>query len=194
MRIAGTRDRFSGLRHKPAVLKNGVNDMNTTLTIEDKYDLFRDLQSEDPKTREYAMRVLKKNVNSREVVQFLRRLRPNDWEGKISACNLFARIKDDLSIQKLKDLLLDFNPRVRQASEKALKKLGIVKPFTDDEVVELVGFLSHPSWWVKIQAIKSLEALGDGRALEPITRLMLDEDETVQQAAKQAVEALKKTS
>lgn len=164
--------------------------MSVTLSTADKNDLFRDLAKGDTETREYALRVLKRHADSGEVVQFLRKLKLNDWQGKIYACRLFIKINDDLAVQKLKDLLLDFNHRVRREAEKSLKKLGIDQPFTDDEVVELVSFLGHPSWWVKTKAIKSLEALGEPRAIEPISRLLLDEDETVRDAAKQAVESL----
>jgi len=166
--------------------------MSDTLTVEDKNDLFRDLCSEDRKTRDYAIRMLRKNVDSREVVQFLRALRPTDWAGKVSACKLFTRLGDTLAIQKLKDLLLDFNPKVREEAEKGLNKLGIDKPYTEDEVLELVSFLSNSSWWVRVKAVKSLEALGDTRAIEPISRLLLDEDEAVRQAAKEAVRTLGK--
>ncbi len=166
--------------------------MGVTLSIENKNDLFRDLARGDKETREYALRVLKRHADSKEAVQFLRKLKLNDWQGKIYVCKLFAKISDDLAVQKLKDLLLDFNHRVRREAEKSLKKLGIDQPFTDDEVVELVGFLSHPSWWVKTKAIKSLEALGEPRAIDPISRLLLDEDETVRHAAKEAVESLGK--
>ena len=92
----------------------------------------------------------------------------------------------------LKSLIIDFNPKVRQAATKSLRKLGIDKPLSDDEVAELVSFLDHPSWWVKMKTIKTLEAIRDPRALEPISKLLLDEDEAVRQAAKEAVESLGK--
>ncbi|HOX28497.1 MAG TPA: HEAT repeat domain-containing protein [bacterium] len=164
----------------------------TVLSVDDKNDLVKDLRSGDDKRREYAVKVLARNMDSEEVAQFLRRLRPQDWEGKISACALFEKLADDLAVEKLKTLVLDFNPRVRQTAARALQKVGIEKPFGDDEVAELVSFLSHPSWWVKTKTIKSLEALRDPRALEPISRLLLDEDESVRQAAEEAVETLGK--
>lgn len=150
-----------------------------------------DLKSPDKERREYAIRALKKNVTSREVIHFARKLKANEWQAKLSACKLLAHINDEDSVQKLKDLLLDFNQKVRSEAEKALKQLGHDNPISEDEVAELVHCLSYPSWWVRVQAIKSLEALGDHRAVEPISRLLLDEDETVQTAAKEALEALK---
>ncbi len=168
--------------------------MSTALTVDDKNDLLQDLRSGDAKRREYAVRVLSRNLDSSEVVQFLRRLRPNEWEGKISACSLFEKLGDTASVEKLKSLILDFNPKVRQAAAKALQKLGIERPFSDDEVAELVSYLNHPSWWIKTKTIKSLEALKDRRAIEPISKLLLDEDDTVRQAAKEAVESLGKIS
>jgi len=164
------------------------------LTVDDKNDLLYDLRSGDAKRREYAVRVLARNMDSAEVIRFLRGLRPQEWEGKISACNLFEKIGDPPAIEKLKSLILDFNPKVRQAAANALQKLGVTKPFSDDEVAELVSYLSHPSWWVKTKTIKSLEAIKDPRALEPITKLLLDEDDTVRQAAQEAVETLSKIS
>ncbi len=166
--------------------------MAQSLTVDDKNDLLYDLRSGDPKRREFAVKVLAKNLDSSEVIRFLRGLRPHEWEGKISACSLFERIGDPASIDKLKALILDFNPKVRQAAAKALKKLGVTKPFSDDEVAELVSYLNHPSWWVKMKTIQSLEAIKDPRAIEPISRLLLDEDETVRQAAKEAIESLGK--
>lgn len=166
--------------------------MASILSVEDKNDLLHDLCSSDPKRRDYAVRVLSRNVDSKEVAQFLNSLRPHDWEGKISACHLFEKMADDLAIEKLKSLILDFNPKVRQAAAKALRKLGIDRPFSDDEVAELVSYLNNSSWWIRTKAIKSLEALRDRRALEPVSRLLLDEDDTVRQAAQEAVEILGK--
>jgi HEAT repeat protein len=166
--------------------------MASGLSVEDKNDLLSDLSSSDSKRRDYAVRVLSKSVDSKEVAHFLNGLRPNDWEGKIGVCRLFERLGDSLAIDKLKSLILDFNPKVRQTAAKALQKLGIEHPFSDDEVAELVSYLSNPSWWVRMKAIESLEALRDRRALEPISKMLLDEDDTVRQAAEEAVETLGK--
>lgn len=169
----------------------GVFPMTSNLSVDSKMDLFMDLKSDDKATRDYAIQALKKNVTSKEVVHFIRKLKPGDWQAKLGACTLLLYLKDEDSVQKLKDLLLDFNQKVRKEAEKALKRLGHDNPISEDEVAELVSCLSYPSWWVRVQAIKSLEALGDPRALEPISKLLLDEDETVQTAAKEALAALK---
>ncbi|GAG46477.1 unnamed protein product, partial [marine sediment metagenome] len=125
---------------------SGVSAMSPSLTVNDRNDLLQDLRSSDDKRRQYAVRVLAKSIDSKEVTQFLRALRPHEWEGKISACRLFEKLSDELSVEKLKSLILDFNPKVRQAAAKSLQKLGIDKPFSDDEVAELVSYLSHSSW------------------------------------------------
>lgn len=165
--------------------------VTSNLSIEDKLDLFMDLKSPDKDRREYAIRALKKNVSSKEVIHFARKLKAGDWQAKMGVCKLLSYINDDDSVHKLKDLLLDFNQKVRDEAEKALKRLGHDSPISEDEVAELVHCLTYPSWWVRVQAIKSLEAIGDHRAVEPISRLLLDDDETVQTAAKEALEALK---
>jgi HEAT repeat protein len=162
------------------------------LSAEDKHDLFRDLKSDDEKTRRYAMRTLSHSVSPREVAAFIRRLRPYQWQGKIGACTVLARIGGEESIDILLSLLVDFNPQVRQSARKALGKLGVKKPYTDDEVVELVSYLEHPSWWVRVGAIKNLALIRDRRALEPISQLLMDEDDTVREASKQALAAIKK--
>ncbi len=166
--------------------------MSVGLTVDEKEDLLHDLRSSDDKRRQYAARALAKNISSGETARFMRTLQPHEWEAKIAVCKIFGKIGDDAAIEKLKGLILDFNPKVRQEAARELKKLGIDKPFSDDEVAELVSFLNHPSWWVKIKAIKSLEAIKDPRAAEPISRLMLDEDEDVRNAAIEAVSSLNK--
>jgi hypothetical protein len=155
-------------------------------------DLFQDLLSEDDKRRRYAVRMLSRHATSRQVADFLRELRNVQWQGKVEAVGVLAKLGDRVAVDRLKALVLDFNPRVRQAARKALKKLGIDRPFTDDDVVELVSYLEHPSWWVKTSAIKSLAALKDKRAVDPISQCLLDEDPTVCEAARHALEELKR--
>ncbi len=166
--------------------------MTAAMTVESKHDLLQDLRSSDLERSQYALRVLLKNVSTKDVIEFLRGLRANEWEAKISACRLLEKTGDEKAIEKLKALILDFNPRVRQEAARSLRKLGIDKPFSDDEVAELVSYLDHSSWWVKTKAIKSLEAIRDPRALEPISKLILDEDEAVREAALEAVDILGK--
>jgi HEAT repeat protein len=151
------------------------------------------LLSEDEKRRMYASRTLARHASSRQVADFLRSLRDVQWQGKIEGVKILGKLGDKLSVERLKTLVLDFNPRVRQTARKALAKLGITQPFTDDDVVELVGYLEHPSWWVRTSAIKSLAALKDKRAVEPISQCLLDEDETVRLAAGQALDDLKRS-
>jgi len=123
----------------------------------------------------------------------MRTLRDVQWEGKLEAVKILAKLDDKVALERLKALVLDFNPKVRQAARKALKKKGIDKPYTDNDVVELVSYLEHPSWWVKTSAIKSLAALKDKRAVEPISQCLLDDDLTVRQAARQALDELKRS-
>ena len=158
----------------------------------DKKDLFLDLMSEDETRRRYAIRVLSKSATTREIADFVRGLREYQWKGKLSAIRLLAQRDDRLAVERLRALVLDFNPKVRQAAKRALKKLGVEKPFSDDDVVELVSYLDHPSWWVKVSAVKSLTALKDRRAVEPISRLLLEDDECVREAAQEALAALKR--
>ena len=137
--------------------------------------------------------MLVKHATSRQVADFVRSLREIQWQGKIEAVKILGKTNDPVSVQRLKALVLDFNPRVRQAARKALGKLGITQPFTDDDVVELVSYLEHPSWWVRTNAIKSLAALKDKRAVEPISQCLLDDDETVRASALQALDDLKRS-
>lgn len=162
-----------------------------TLSDEDKEDIFKDLLSEDADTRTYALNILKEIITPGETIQFIRKLRPSEWQGKACCCALLAHFGDEQSVSKLKDLMLDFNQNVRREAEKALKKLGHKNPVSEDEVAELAMSLTYPSWWVREQAVKSLEALGDPRAIGPIGNLLNDEEETVRKAAEQALKVLK---
>ncbi|MEW5945284.1 MAG: HEAT repeat domain-containing protein [bacterium] len=166
--------------------------MPSELSPENKADLLRDLKSSDTKRRRYAVRMLSGKADTGEINSFLRKLRPYDWEGRLSAISLLEKNPDGEAVESLKALALDFHPRVRGAARRALKKLGVEKLFSEDEVMELVTYLDHQSWWVKTGAIKSLEALKDPRALDPISHLLLDEDEQVREAAQKAVESLRK--
>jgi len=179
---------------KSSIQKNHSHHSAPDLSLEDRADLIRDLKSSDTKRRRYAVRMLTGKANSRQVSSFLEKLRPYDWEGRLSAISLLERIGDETAEEKLKTLALDFHPRVRSAARKSLKKLGVEHPYSDDEVLELVTYLDHPSWWVKTNAIKSLAMLKDRRALDPISHLLLDEDEQVREAAQEALAAIRKTA
>ena len=150
--------------------------------------------SEDEKRRRYAVRVLAGHATSRQVADFVRGLRDVQWQGKTEAVKILGRMHDRVSVDRLKAMVLDFHPRVRQAARKALHKMGITQPFTDDDVVELVGYLEHPSWWVKANAIKGLAALRDKRAVIPISQCLLDDDETVRETARQALDDIKRSN
>lgn len=158
----------------------------------DHDDLFEDLISGDETRRRYAVRELSRQKCSREVDDFVRGLPPFKWEAKLSAVKIFAKIGDQTGIERLKALMLDYNPKVRQNARRSLYKLGVKQPYTDDDVVELVSYLDHPSWWVKTNAIKGLAALRDRRAVDPISQLLFDDDEAVREAAKEALAALRK--
>jgi HEAT repeat protein len=164
--------------------------MSKVKETDDKQDLFRDLKSADERRRQYAVRALSKSVTAREVSSFVHNLRPYHWQGKLGAIKLLGKLGDEVSVEKLKAFILDFNPRVREAARRTLVKLGVTDPYTDDDVAELVSYLDHPSWWVRSNAIKALAALKDKRAVEPISQKLLDEDEYVREAAKEAVAAL----
>lgn len=158
----------------------------------DHEDLFADLLSGDQTRRRYAERELSRHKCSREVDDFVRGLPPFKWEAKLSAVKILTKIADKPGIERLKALMLDYNPKVREAARRALYKLGVKQPYTDDDVVELVSYLDHPSWWVKTSAIKGLAALRDKRAVDPISQLLLDEDESVREAAREALATLRK--
>ncbi|MFH1539018.1 MAG: HEAT repeat domain-containing protein [bacterium] len=166
--------------------------MASGLSPEDKADLLRDLKSGEPKRRDYAVRTLAKKVDAHDVESFMRKLRPYEWEGRLGAVSLLERIGDEDSADKIRSLALDFHPRVRSAARKALKKLGVDKIYSNDEVLELVSYLEHPSWWVKVKAIKALAHIKDPRATEAITHMLLDEDEQVREAAEEALSILQK--
>ncbi len=168
----------------------GVTVMAVALNYTTKSSLFRGLKSSDDKKRDVAFKVLKKHVTSIDVSSFIDELKPTDWAAKIGACRLLQVIGDDISISKLKELLVDNNPTVREYAGKCLEKLGVDAVYSDDEVAELVSYLSHPSWWVRAKAVEGLEAAGDVRAIEPVSRLLLDEDDTVRDAARTALEKL----
>lgn len=168
--------------------------MASGLSPEDKADLFRDLKSGDSKRRGYAVRTLAKKIDAHDVESFLRKLRPYEWEGRLSAVMLLERLGDEDSADKLRSLALDFHPRVRSAARKTLKKLGVDKIYSNDEVLEFVSYLEHSSWWVKVQAIKSLAHIKDPRATEAISHMLLDDDEQVREAAGEALNILNKVA
>lgn len=166
--------------------------MNRAKPADEKQDLFRDLGSDDEIRRRYALRVLAKHSSVRDVLTFLHSLRPYHSEGKLSAIKLLGRFGDEMSVEKLRALVLDFNPAVRKAAVRTLEKLGVKSPYADEDIDELVGWLDHPSWWVRLSAVKGLAALKDKRVVEPMSRMLLDEDDTVVEAAKQALAGMKK--
>ena len=172
--------------------KTKENSSQCSKTREDHNDLFLDLLSNEDARRRYAVRMLTKNATTREVLDFVHHLRPFQWIGKLEAVKLLRKFSDEPSVERLKTLVLDYNPKVRQAARRALTQLGVEQPYTDQDVEELVSYLDHPSWWVKTNAIKSLTALKDTRAIEAISQLLLDEDDMVRTAAKEAVITLKR--
>ena len=166
--------------------------MNRAKPADEKQDLFRDLGSGDENRRRYALRVLSKQSSPRDVLTFLHSLRPYHSEGKLSAIKLLGRFGDEASVEKLRGMVLDFNPKVRKAAVRALDKLGVKSPYTDEDLDELIGWLEHPSWWVRLSAVKGLAVIKDKRVVDPISRMLLDEDDTVVEAAKHALAGMKK--
>lgn len=155
-------------------------------------DLLRDLKSTDKRIRDYAIKMLSKVANSTYLIFFIRQLHPAQWRWKVSATQALSKIGDELAIEKLKTLLLDIHPKVHNAAKKGLEKLGILKAYSNEEIMELISFLEHPNWWVRANASSALTSIGDKRAIKPIARLLDDEDEVVRETAKKSLSKFRK--
>ena len=113
-------------------------------------------------------------------------------EGNSSAAGALGKIGDGRAVEQLIKLLKDESSDVRRNTVKALGKIRdpraigpiieVLEDFSQDEFTRVAA--------VRWSAAVALGEIGDERAAEPLIKALGDEDKSVREAAKEALEKL----
>jgi len=100
------------------------------------------------------------------------------------AAKLLGELRHKKSVSRLSALLSDPDSTVRYEAVEALRKIGDIKVLG-----RLISALEDESTDVRYGAIQALQALGDKRAVEPLVRICL-ENEDLRSCALEAIKEL----
>jgi len=156
--------------------KGGI--LMATLTAEDKHDSSATLKCDEERTRRYGRAGVEQQRSRPARSPSTSAVAPLQWIGKISACSLLGRLGDAEAVETLRGPSRGFQPPGPPGRAQEPRETRRQETYSGDEVAELVSYLEHPSWWVKTGALRNLSLIRDKRALEPVSQLLLDEDES----------------
>ena len=114
------------------------------------------------------------------------KLNDPDPFARVEAVQVLGEIQNEQSLNLVFDCLADENFYVRAYAAEALGKIGQID--IDITLLRLFSNLDDPSPYVRAMMVEALAELQDKRAVNPIKKLLEDEDESVR---KMAVWALK---
>jgi HEAT repeat protein len=159
-----------------------------------------------------AARALGKLGDSAAVIPLLQALQDDDNHLQVAAAEALGTLGDIQALDPLLQTLQDENRAVRRAATLALGKLGdartvpsLVKALQDPDwevqnnaaraleaigelaVVPLFQTLNDKSKYLRRAAVRILGTIGDIRAVEPLTKVLQDEDPEMQIVVKEAL-------
>ncbi|MHA1777480.1 MAG: hypothetical protein DRO88_11130 [Promethearchaeia archaeon] len=117
---------------------------------------------------------------SQQVSLLLQQLQSDDLNSKLLAIKRLGMIYDDESIiEPLLNLLLDENPKIREAAILSLS----VQPATDKIVNPIITAISDEDVNVQLAAIKTLSEFRSASAVKPLIKILSDPHDEIRAAA-----------
>ena len=120
-----------------------------------------------------------------QVPVLLKLLKDSDWSARQPAVKALGRLKDERAIQPLVDQVARGSNMYGQDATAALINFGAAAEKA------VLGLLNERSAETQRQACNILQQIGTSESLEPLQKLIGDSDQQVNQAAVDAVRAIK---
>jgi hypothetical protein len=139
----------------------------------------------DSFTRMTAATFLGTYATTNQVPVLLKLLKDSDWSSRQPPVKALGRLKDERAIQPLADLVARGGNMYGQDASAALINIG-----APAEKAAL-GLLNERNADTQRQACTILQSIGTSASLEPLQKLIGDSDQQVNQAAMEAIRAIK---
>jgi HEAT repeat protein len=146
--------------------------------------LFIAAKDSDPAVRDAAINAL--DAIGISVERLSSDLTNANWQVRVAAISVFARLGDIKAAPLLAAALKDSDSRVRTEAARTLGELR------DERAIDpLINALGDRNAEVRVEAVFALGRLKDGRALAPLTTLLTDKDARVSLAAAESLARMK---
>ena len=136
-------------------------------------------------TRMTASTYLGVHATTNEVPVLLKLLKDSDWSSRQNATKALGRLKDARAIQPLADLIARNGNSFGQDTSSALINIGAPAEKA------VLGLLNERNAETQRQACTILQQIGTDASLEPLQKLVGDGEQSVSQAAVEAIRAIK---
>ena len=136
-------------------------------------------------TRMTVSTYLASHATTNEVPVLLKLLKDSDWSSRQNATKALGSLKDERAIQPLADLIARNGNNYGQDTSTALINIGA----PSEKAV--IGLLNEHNIETQRQACTILQQIGTDASLEPLQRLVGDGEQSVSQAAVEAIRAIK---
>jgi hypothetical protein len=139
----------------------------------------------DSFTRMTAANFLGTHATTNQVPVLLKLMKDSDWSSRQPAVKALGRLKDERAIQPLADLVARGGNMYGQDASTALINIGAPAEKA------VLGLLNERNADTLRQACTILQQIGTEASLEPLQKLIGDSDQQVNQAAMEAIRAIK---
>jgi hypothetical protein len=144
-----------------------------------------ELRDDDWTNRWMAARRLRRFNDKQTFAALMRALDDKNWVVRWEITEILGEIGDASLVPPLIDLLLGIPTYLRINAAWILGKIG------DPRAVEpLIRALEDPNWFGRAKAARALGEIGDWRAIKVLVKACHDIEESVQDAARDALEML----
>lgn len=120
-----------------------------------------------------------------QVPVLLKLLKDSDWSSRQPAVKALGKLKDERAIQPLADLVARGSNMYGQDASSALINIGAPAEKA------VLALLAERNADTQRQACNILQQIGTGQSLEPLQKLIGDDDQSLSQAAVEAIRAIK---
>jgi hypothetical protein len=132
-----------------------------------------------------AANFLGSHATTNDVPVLLKLLKDSDWSSRQAATKALGRLKDERAIQPLADLIARGGSMFGQDASSALINFG-----TPAEKA-VIALLNERNAETQRQACTILQQIGTGESLDALQKLVGDSEQSVSQAAVDAIRAIK---
>jgi hypothetical protein len=139
----------------------------------------------DSFTRMTAARFLGDHATTNEVPVLLKLLKDSDWSSRQTATRALGKLKDERAIQPLADLIARSGNMYGQDTSTALINIGAPAEKA------VIGLLDERNAETQRQACNILQQIGTAASLDALQKLVGDGEQSVSQAAVDAIRAIK---
>lgn len=172
-------DKNPGMRHTAAELLGEIGDKKAIVPL---INVLRD----DSSSVQWSAKEALIKLGKPSVKPLIKVLDYNDSKVRMNAIDVLGDIGDNQAIPSLFKYLGDDNATVRQKTEISLIKFGF------KAVNFLIIALEDEKFIVRQKAAETLGEIGDQAALDPLNKVLNDENPHVRNSAQEAIKMIKK--